>query len=55
MRFSPKSGSRITWYLGKWDGVKLRGTIHADTPTGRRPARSSWTGRGSAPGAGGRP
>jgi len=34
VRFSAKSGSRIAWYLGKWDGSKLRGTIHADTPTG---------------------
>jgi hypothetical protein len=34
VRFSAKSGSRISWYLGKWDGVKLRGTIHADSPTG---------------------
>jgi hypothetical protein len=34
VRFSAKSGSRIAWYLGKWDGLKLRGTIHADSPTG---------------------
>jgi hypothetical protein len=34
VRFSAKSGSRTAWYLGKWDGLKLRGTIHADTPTG---------------------
>ena len=29
-----KSGSRVSWYLGKWDGTKLRGTIHSDTPGG---------------------
>jgi pSer/pThr/pTyr-binding forkhead associated (FHA) protein len=34
VRFSAKSGSRTAWYLGKWDGLKLRGTIHADSPTG---------------------
>lgn len=34
VRFSAKSGSRIAWYLGKWDGAKLRGTVHADSPTG---------------------
>ena len=34
VRFSARSGSRIAWYLGKWDGVKLRGTIHADSATG---------------------
>jgi len=34
VRFSLKSGSRVSWYLGKWDGTKLRGTIHSDTPGG---------------------
>jgi hypothetical protein len=34
VRFSAKSGSRIAWYVGSWDGVKLRGTVHADSPTG---------------------
>jgi len=34
VQFSAKSGSRISWYVGKWDGVKLRGTVHADTAAG---------------------
>jgi hypothetical protein len=34
VQFSAKSGSRISWYVGKWDGVKLRGTVHADTDAG---------------------
>jgi hypothetical protein len=34
VRFSLKSGSRVAWYLGKWDGTKLRGTIQSDTPGG---------------------
>jgi hypothetical protein len=34
VRFSLKSGSRVAWYLGKWDGSKLRGTIQSDTPGG---------------------
>lgn len=34
VRFSLKSGSRVAWYLGKWDGTKLRGTIQTDTPGG---------------------
>jgi hypothetical protein len=34
VRFSLKSGSRVAWYVGKWDGTKLRGTIQSDTPGG---------------------
>jgi hypothetical protein len=34
VQFSAKSGSRISWYVGKWDGLKLRGTVHADSAAG---------------------
>lgn len=34
VRFSLKSGARVAWYLGKWDGTRLRGTIQSDTPGG---------------------
>jgi hypothetical protein len=34
VRFSLKSASRVAWYVGKWDGTKLRGTIHSDTAGG---------------------